>query len=709
MFGMVTVDGQVYRYMGAEGHGADTTVTQKSVVVNPTNTIYRFEAGGIELDLQFTTPSVGLDSDIVKSSRPITHVTWTAKSLDGKDHKVQVYYDNSAEGTVNDDKQEVYWTRPLPLPSTPQPVTSKADYNLKPGTCDIARFTVDAGRCAELCSLHQDCAAFVTDSDSCYLKSCGTVDDVVQETGYTTSFQSGSKGATNMTVMQVGASAQNPLGQTSDSINWGWSLVSAPPQGGQHSAMASDTSCRTAFASAQYFTLADDTSGPRGASDKWPVVSLAWDLGTVGSQSASRHAVLSYDQYQSQRFFGTDMEPLWRKSWGSAVDLLAAAEDAREQDLAETAAFDKELIANVTAKGGNKYATLLSLVYRQVVGGTQAVWNPILKEPWVFMKEISSDGDVSTVDVVYPAFPMFQYLYPEYFRKLMMPILVYGNNETKIYGQDIPYNLAWAPHHLGTWPVCDLIPSKQEQMPVEESGNMLIMLAALYKEQGDMAYLTKYFPMLDSWADYIVGSLPDPGNQLCTDDFEGPSPHNTNLAAKGIVALDAYAHMVEARGDKAKADKYRGYAASFVANWTQAAADGDHYRIQFNLPNTWSQKYNMLYQRVLGLTTFPDSVIDAEEAFYQTKMETCGVPLDNRHPYTKSDWSLWSASMGTQQQFQAIVDALYHFANVTTSRVPLTDWYDVEKCTQQGFRARPVQGGLFAKMLVPMKMEVEYI
>ena len=38
--------------------------------------------------------------------------------------------------------------------------------------------------------------------------------------------------------------------------------------------------------------------------------------------------------------------------------------------------------------------------------------------------------------------------------------------------------------------------------------------------------------MLITWGDYIVASLPDPGDQLCTDDFEGESPHNVNLAAK---------------------------------------------------------------------------------------------------------------------------------------------------------------------------------
>merc|ERR1719261_507590 len=72
---------------------------------------------------------------------------------------------------------------------------------------------------------------------------------------------------------------------------------------------------------------------------------------------------------------------------------------------------------------------------------------------------------------------------PEYFRKIVLPLFAYGNNETAAYGSPIPYNLAWAPHHLGHWPVCDLLPSKQEQMPVEESGNLLIIVAGLIQAQ----------------------------------------------------------------------------------------------------------------------------------------------------------------------------------------------------------------------------------
>ena len=65
---------------------------------------------------------------------------------------------------------------------------------------------------------------------------------------------------------------------------------------------------------------------------------------------------------------------------------------------------------------------------------------------------------------------------------LLLPLMAYANNETDIY-----YNLPWAPHHLGTYPIANTPPSGQENMPVEETGNFLMIIATLVKyskEQG---------------------------------------------------------------------------------------------------------------------------------------------------------------------------------------------------------------------------------
>jgi hypothetical protein len=100
-------------------------------------------------------------------------------------------------------------------------------------------------------------------------------------------------------------------------------------------------------------------------------------------------------------------------------------------------------VQDLEQAGGQKYATIAALAYRQCAGGTKLVWNTKEKKLWYFMKEISSDGDLSTVDVIYPASPFFLHFNPELLRLLLVPLLEYANNETSVL-----YNFPWAPHHL---------------------------------------------------------------------------------------------------------------------------------------------------------------------------------------------------------------------------------------------------------------------
>ncbi len=104
---------------------------------------------------------------------------------------------------------------------------------------------------------------------------------------------------------------------------------------------------------------------------------------------------------------------------------------------------------------------------------------------------------------------------------------------------------------------------------------------------------------------------------------------------------------------------------------------------------------------MLQVNVFPDSVIQQEIQYYLTKqLRPYGVPLDNRATFTKLDWLYWIAAMGTKEQFQQLNHAAFRFANETKNRVPLTDWYETTDASLKGFIARPVVGGIWAKMLL---------
>ena len=149
------------------------------------------------------------------------------------------------------------------------------------------------------------------------------------------------------------------------------------------------------------------------------------------------------------------------------------------------------------------------------------------------------------------------------------------------------------------------------------------------------------------------------------------------------------------------ADEYAAKAKEMAIKWEQMANEGDHYRLAFDRSNTWSQKYNMVWDKMWNLNYFPGGVIEKEINYYLSKQEEFGLPLDSRKDYTKSDWIVWTASMSPDQAtFEKFIDPLYKYINETPSRVPISDWFDAVTSKMTGFKARSVIGGHWMKVLM---------
>ena len=425
-----------------------------------------------------------------------------------------------------------------------------------------------------------------------------------------------------------------------------------------------------------------DPAQPRRISDRWPVAGLNLDLGTVRGPTDPFVVSVGHIRTPAVSYLGAPLNPLWTKYWPDWRQMVAEFH-ADDQAFSRSDRLDDRITSDARRAGGDKYAALCALALRQAYAGTELVVRD--GQPWAFLKEISSDGNVSTIDVLYPAMPVFAYLDPQYLSLLLEPVLDYA--ETGGWPK------AFAEHDLGaSYPnAAGHNDGNEEDMPVEESANMLIMIAAAGK--------SGHYSILKQWADYLVDNALDPGYQNQTDDFTGFIAHSANLALKGIVAIGAMSQIATAAGNTADAAHYLGVAKDYITQWRAKATDTTgQLKLAYDRPGTWSLKYNGFADTLLGLNLIPAAVTAEEGNWYLQHRNQFGTPLDLRHSYTKADWALWTAAWQHDHPAarDAFIDDVYDFVTTSASRVPFTDLYDTISARQSGFQARPVVGGMFA-------------
>ena len=418
--------------------------------------------------------------------------------------------------------------------------------------------------------------------------------------------------------------------------------------------------------------------------------------------------LLAYDDIASLEFLGDTLQAWWRREGKPFGDMLAEAwrDYARCREKAN--AFDQAFSARAERAGGAKYAQLAALAYRQSFAACKLVCGKDGR-PLYFSKENTSNGSIGTVDVFYPQMPLLLLSSPILTRATLEPIMIYAASGKW------PYD--YAPHDVGTYPwgngqtynfSPDLSAAEQPKgdaarMPIEECGNMLICLCALAERSGDISLPERYWDILTKWVRYLERFGFDPGNQLCTDDFAGHLAHNANLSIKSIMAFASYAQLAGRLGKKSEEVKYLRLAKESVPRWMEAAKDGAHggYRLAFDRPGTWSLKYNLVWDRILGFNLFPVEVAEREMKTYRCVVRPFGLPLDSRSEYGKVDWAFWVAALtGRRADMDVITDSIYRYVCETPDRNPFPDWHWTNNGRVRGFLGRSVIGGVFMPMLV---------
>lgn len=491
--------------------------------------------------------------------------------------------------------------------------------------------------------------------------------------------------SSNLDILKAGTKEQPVLQKKGDDlrIDWGYMYVAVPSSVKARQYISTASQAESSFIANKAATTA--------STGKNLFLNTSVDLGKVSNEGKEQYFLLGYDDIYSIQYFHQNLRPWWNKDGKETIENeLSNAATQYKSVMQKCDDWNKSLYNDLVNAGGKTYADLCIIAYRQSIAAHKLLQSP-QGELLFLSKENFSNGSINTVDITYPSAPLFLAYNPELLKGMLNGIFYYSES-----GQ---WKHPFAAHDLGTYPIANG-QTYGEGMPVEESGNMVLITAAIAKIEGNADYAKKHWKTLTTWTDYLMKEGFDPVNQLCTDDFAGHLARNANLSVKAIEGIGAYGMMADMLGMKDVGKRYTDTAKNMAQRWMVYDDEGDHYALTFDKNNTWSQKYNMVWDKVLDLNLFPKEVMEKEIKCYLTKQNGFGLPLDSRKTYTKSDWIMWTATMAdNQKDFEAFIDPPYKYVTETPTRVPLSDWHETTDGKQVGFQARSVVGGYFMKLL----------
>ena len=489
--------------------------------------------------------------------------------------------------------------------------------------------------------------------------------------------------------IRSGSVAQPILGRAGDLISIDWGYLYLPAANGQTLSIAPIADMQDSFVLTGTVPSTPDADITAANESQFPQLANVTDFGSV--TDASTFIMVGYDEVYDIQYMKRNYRGYWARDGKTIFQAFDELREGYTDIMARCRALDATIYSDGLTSGNAHYAELLSGSYRHVIGAHK-LFQDSAGHLLFFSKENNSNGCVNTVDLTYPSAPLFLIYHPDLVKAMMTSIFEYSltNKWTKPF----------AAHDLGTYPHANGQVYGGD-MPIEESGNMLILAGTLCRLQGYDTWQRRYYRITKRWADYLVENGADPAEQLCTDDFAGHWAHNCNLSIKAIMGIAAFADICRAKGDDELADQYLQKASEMAIRWEADARDGtSHYRLAFDRPDTWSQKYNMVWDKVWGTNLFPTDAMTKEIKYYRNRQKTYGLPLDSRSDYTKSDWICWTAAMSPDNStFLKFIEPLYRYVHHTTSRVPLSDWYYTTNGQFVGFRARSVIGGHWMKVL----------
>ena len=327
-----------------------------------------------------------------------------------------------------------------------------------------------------------------------------------------------------MQLLRVGSQHQPVLEKWGDNlrIDWGYFYLGVPV-GETAATLAGNADDRKRFVATGKLAEQDDLDQPRMPQSRYPappLLAVALPLGKVSSELVTRHVLLAYNDGYSIEYMHQKLLPYWRKEFASFADLLQAAERDYSPLTMRAESYDSELEHDLAVAGGSDYAAVAVLAFRQAIAAHKLVEDAD-GVPFFMPKENFSNGSISTVDVLYPSAPMFLLLNPKLVEAQLEPVMRYA--------QESRWKFPFAPHDLGVYPLAngqlygggEL--TEDDQMPVEESGNLILMFAALAHAEHSPAYASRYLATAHQMGRLFACQRPGPRESALHGRLRRPS------------------------------------------------------------------------------------------------------------------------------------------------------------------------------------------
>ncbi|KAJ7695284.1 DUF1793-domain-containing protein [Mycena olivaceomarginata] len=526
----------------------------------------------------------------------------------------------------------------------------------------------------------------------------------------------GSSQTSNTVFHQVGSTTPSSTfkDMAEDAIAY-YAISSAQPN--LVSVVGTDQALRPQFAAAgEGFTLTADLAGNignvEGGDGKFPVLAHALNLGTTDTITTVAWAV-GVVRDPILTFAGVPRRAYYWSQHGTVGDAIDAFMTDFPAARARAIALDQKILQDAAAVSP-EYADLVSLATRQAMAGIEITLSTLpdgsfnMSDVKAFMKDVGNSQRVNPTEAIYAALPAFMYLDANITGALLEPLLEYQGSSS--------YSNSYAAPEFGfvksilctPFPSVPGNPGNNVMYGVENSGNMLILVLAHAQSSGDGSLIGKYYDLLKRWGDYLISNALIPGQQTPADarDTGLAQTHGniTNLALKGIIAIQAMAEISQVMGQTADEQKYETAAKSLMQSWINLTSVSGQLRWTYGA-STFGLMYNLLADKLLKLNVVPASIYTTEASILSTNppQQAFGIALSSdSNSNTRSDWTLFSAAAADNQTRDLLISGVHNHASSNLTGGTFPTLYNVQTgqgpgvgASPNGF-ASPAQGAMFS-------------